>query len=142
VGGLGATVAGGLALNWSGAELLETVGAGWSGVWAAILLAGQCAAVLFGLAVAVVAIQDLWASAQVTGPILRLREFDGDEDPRYYAAVDDGHSRAIPAYRLSAEQYKGLRQGQLVTVVATRYLGRVRSIDDAADADTVLEVVA
>jgi hypothetical protein len=29
-----------------------------------------------------------------------------------------------------------------VNVVATTYLGRVRSIDDAADADTALEVVA
>jgi hypothetical protein len=68
---------------------------------------------------------------EVTGPILRLRAFgdeDDDEETRYYAAVDDGSSRRIRAFRLDRHDYSRLRQGELVTAVATPNLGCLRSI--------------
>jgi hypothetical protein len=94
-----------------------------------------CVAVVFGIAVTVMAVQDQWSSQEVTGPILRLRAFGGDDDndKRYYAAVDDGSSRSIRALRLDARDYAKLRQGQLVTVASTPNLGRVRWIEPVPD---------
>jgi hypothetical protein len=88
-----------------------------------------------------VAVPDFFTTAEVTGPILRLRAFDQGDQMRYYAAVDDGSSRSLRAFRLTAEQHASLRQGQMVTVVATRNLGRVRSILHAESAIPLLEGV-
>ena len=52
---------------------------------------------------------------------------------RYFAAVDDGKSRSIRAWRLDAHDFQRLRQGQLVTVTSTPNLGCVRSIEPAPD---------
>jgi hypothetical protein len=141
LGGLGVAIAGGVALDRMGADLLDALGAGWSGLWSGALLAAFGCAILLGIAALVVAIPDLWSTTQVTGPILRLRAFESDDELRYYAAVDDGSSRSLRAFRLTAEQHDAFRQGQLVTVVATRNLGRVRSIVDAESPSPVLEGV-
>jgi Predicted membrane protein (DUF2207) len=129
VGGAVVAVAGGLALNSQGERLAESAREGWSDVVSMATLAVLCAAVLLGVAVAAMAFRDQWASIEVTGPVLRLRALGGD-DPRYYVAVDDGSSREIRAWRVSRRQYWGMKQGQIVTVAATRNLGRVRSIVD------------
>jgi len=135
LGGTGAAVVGGLALYSHGVGLLETVGDGWSGIVPGAYLLMLCVAVVFGIAVTVMAVQDQWSSQEVTGPILRLRAFGGDDDndKRYYAAVDDGSSRSIRALRLDARDYAKLRQGQLVTVASTPNLGRVRWIEPVPD---------
>ena len=87
------------------------------------------AVVLFlGIALVVLALADLRSTTEVTGPILRLREFGGDDKRRYYAAIDDGRSRRIRALRLNPRLYVGLEQGQVVTVKATKRLGCVRWI--------------
>ncbi len=140
VAGAAVAVAGGLALNRQGDGLFETAQEGWSGIGAAATLAALCAAVLLGIAVAAMALQDQWSAVEVTGPVLRLRRFGGD-DKRFYAAVDDGKSRAIRAWRVNEGQYAALRQGQSVTVAATRNLGRVRSIVDA-DGSPILRHLA
>jgi hypothetical protein len=77
---------------------------------------------------------DAYGAVEVTGQILRLRAFDEDDDTRYYVAVDDGESSEIRAFRVSQEQFRGLRQGDVVTVRATSWLGRVRFIVAAAEA--------
>lgn len=134
LGGIGAAVVGGLALYSQGVGLLETAGDGWSGMVPGAYLLMLCVAVVFGIAVTVMAVQDQWSSQEVTGPILRLRAFGGeDDDKRYYAAVDDGSSRSLRALRLDASNYAKLRQGQLVTVASTPNLGRVRSIEPVPD---------
>ena len=140
VGGLAAAVAGGVALDRIGGDLLATAGDGWQGLWAAALLGASGSAVVLGIAVVVMAIPDFWTTTEVTGPILRLRAFDEGDDVRCYAAIDDGSSHRVRAYRLAMEQHAALRQGQVVTVVATRNLGRVHSIVDASS--PALESVA
>jgi hypothetical protein len=90
---------------------------------------------LFGLVAALAGASD-WATAgEVTGWILRLRMFDEDDKPRYYVAVDDGVSPSIRAFRVSRQQYAGLRQGEKVTVRFTPKLGRVRWIVPALASD-------
>ena len=130
VAGIGAAVAGGLALYWFGPPLAD---AGPIGV--AILLV-PCAAVLLGVALTVMALLDLGSMVEITGPILRLREFGSDERRRYYAAIDDGSSRRLRALRLNPRHYVELRQGQLVTLAATRNLGCVRWIMDASGSES------
>jgi hypothetical protein len=89
------------------------------------------AVVLFlGIALVILALADLRSATEVTGPILRLREFGGDDKRRYYVAVDDGRSRAIRAFRIDPRRYLALEQGQVVTVKATKRLGCVRWIID------------
>jgi hypothetical protein len=130
VAGIGAAGAGALALYWFGPPLAD---AGPIGV--AILLV-PCAAVLLGVALTMMALLDLGSMVEVTGPILRLREFGSDERRRYYAAIDDGSSRRLRALRLNPRHYVGLRQGQLVTLAATRNLGCVRWILDASGSES------
>jgi hypothetical protein len=126
--GVVAAGVGGYWLYRSGVDQLE---AGASG-WLSLLAAG--AAVVVGVAIVIVAASD-WATAvEVTGPILRLRAFGGDDKPRYYVAVDDGESTAIKAFRVSADQFETLREGDLVTVRTTERLGRVRWIVPASTA--------
>ena len=135
-GGIGAAVVGGLGLYSQGVQLAEDAGDGAWGVVSSLYLIGLCLAVLLGIAVAVMAVQDQWTSGEVTGPILRLRAFGEDNDDRetrYYAAVDDGSSRSIRAVRLDQRQYSQLRQGQLVTIATTPHLGRVQWIEPVPD---------
>lgn len=83
---------------------------------------------LLGLLASLRGAADTRGEFDITGPILRLRAFDEDDDTRYYVAVDDGVSPGLRAFRVSREQFRGLRQGEVVTVRATGYLGRVRWI--------------
>jgi hypothetical protein len=136
LGGIGLAVLGGLGLYSQGVPLLESAGDGWSGLVPGAFLVALCAMVVFGIAVAVMAVQDQWSANEVTGPILRLRAFgedNDDQETRYYAAVDDGSSRSIRAVRLDERQYRRLRQGQLVTIAATPNLGRVQWIEPVPD---------
>lgn len=124
-------VAAGVSGYWlyrSGIELLDAGPVGWL----SLLACGV--AVVVGVAAAFVAASD-WATAvEVTGPILRLRVLGGEDRPRHYVAVDDGHSTTINAFRVSAGQYEKLREGDVVTVRTTERLGRVRWIVPAATA--------
>lgn len=98
----------------------------------ALLVLIACGGVILGVALVVMGGADWRSSAEVTGPVLRLRAF-GDDEKRYYAAVDDGDSRSIRAWRVSANQYRQLEQGQLVTVRFTPNTGRVRWLLRADD---------
>jgi hypothetical protein len=98
-----------------------------AGSGGALPLVALCFGVLLGVTVVIVAASDLYASVEITGPIIRLRSLESDDEVRYYAAVDDGGS-TIRAFRLTEEQFRGLRQGDVVTVKATPRLGRVRWI--------------
>jgi hypothetical protein len=89
---------------------------------------------LTGIAYVLLALSDLGSTRDVTGPILRLREYGDDDGRRYYVAVDDGSSSRIRAWEVSSALYTGLEQGELVTVTATKKLGCVRSIVRAASA--------
>jgi hypothetical protein len=100
----------------------------------AILIAGVG---VVGVVGALAGASDWGTSVEVTGPILRLRTFGDDEKRRHYVAVDDGVSPVIRAFRVSREQYAGLRQGEVVTVRATPRLGRVRWIVRGSDASTL-----
>jgi hypothetical protein len=87
-----------------------------------------CAFLVVGVAVIVMAWSDWRSATEVTGPILRLREFGDEKHRRYYVAVDDGKSRSIRAWRVSPQRYAGLEQGELITARLTRNLCCVRWI--------------
>ncbi len=103
------------------------------GVSGALYMVALAVAVLVGTAVVIAAAGDLWTAAEVTGPVLRLRVFEQDDKIRYYAAIDDGVSEAITAFRVTEEQFEALQEGDLVTVRCTARLGRVRWILPATD---------
>jgi hypothetical protein len=126
VGGLGAAVAGALALYWFGPALFD------AGIVGALLVAPS-AAVLVGISLAVMASADLRSSVEVTGPILRLRAFGDDKRRRYYVAVDDGESRTVRAWKVDPRHYVGLTQGETVTAAITPSLGCVRWITRERD---------
>jgi hypothetical protein len=131
-GGVAVAVLCGFGLYAQGVELLESAQGGWAGIVPGAYLVATCLGVVVGIGISVMAVQDQWSDHQVTGPILRLRAFgedNDDRDTRYYVAVDDGSSREILAWRLDEQQYRGLRQGQLVTASATRSLGKLRWIE-------------
>jgi Predicted membrane protein (DUF2207) len=121
---LGLAVAGGagLVLYLVGASLVD------AGILALVPLAALGGGVVVGVATAIVAAGDWGTGVEVTGPILRLRRFGDDDDRRHYAAVDDGASDAIRAFRVGARHFAGLEQGRLVTVRTSRSLGCVRWI--------------
>jgi hypothetical protein len=127
--GLGAALAGGLALYW-----VAPISGG--GLVGAVLVGIPALAILLGVALAILAFADLGSAIEVTGPILRLRAFGGDDRTRYYAASDDGSSRAIRALRVKPRLYTGLGQGDLVTARVTRNLGCVRWIVDGPEPAT------
>jgi hypothetical protein len=87
------------------------------------------------------AVVDLWSAREITGQVLRLRKFGGEESGwRYYLAVDDGRAAKVHAWLISPEIYERLEQGQLVTVVVTPNLRYVRSVIRAgAPADAAPE---
>lgn len=103
-------------------------------VVAAPVLVVVCAGVIVGVALAALGGADWRSSAEITGPILRLRTFGDEKKRRYYAAVDDGSARSIRAFRLNPRQYSGLEQGAHVTVRFTPNVGCVRWIIRASDA--------
>jgi hypothetical protein len=100
-----------------------------AGVFGIVLFAVACVWIVLGVAVVVMAGADWGREVEVTGPILRLRALgDEDEELRYYAAVDDGTSERIRAFRIGREQYERLAQGNTTTVRLTPNLGCVRWI--------------
>jgi Predicted membrane protein (DUF2207) len=87
------------------------------------------AAVAIGAGLVVLrALADLGSTREVTGEILRLRTYGGDDDKRHYVAVDEGSSPTIRAWRVKPELYSSLHQYQVVTGTLTRNLRYVRSI--------------
>lgn len=127
VAGIGAALAGALALYWLGPALFD------AGIFGALLVV-PCAAVVVGISLAVLAYADLRSTVEVTGPILRLRVFGGEKRARYYLAVDDAESATVLAWRVHPRHYLRVKQGQTVTVASTRNLGCVRWIAGEQDA--------
>lgn len=85
---------------------------------------------------------DLWSAREITGQVLRLRRFGGEESGwRYYLAVDDGRASKVHAWPVSPEIYEQLEQGQLVTAVVTPNLRYVRSVTPAAATRSLPEPV-
>lgn len=125
--GLAVFVASGLVLYVLGPSLVET------GALASIPLLIACGGVILGAALVVMAGADWRNAVEVTGPILRLREFGDDDDRRHYVAVDDGTADTIRAWRVSRARYEGLRQGEVITARLTRNLSCVRWIVRAGD---------
>jgi Predicted membrane protein (DUF2207) len=128
--GLGAVVAGALVLYWLGPSFTDV---GLVGV--AILLVPS-AAVVLGIALAIMAFADLGSTVEQTGPVLRLRTFGDDDRQRYYAAIDDGTSRTIRAFRVKPRHYDALTQGELVTVAVTKNLGCLRFVVSGPEPET------
>jgi hypothetical protein len=112
----------------------EGVSSGADALIALLFLFIPSVLLLTGIAYVLLALSDLGSTRDVTGPILRLREYGDDDGRRYYVAVDDGSSSRIRAWEVSSALYTGLEQGELVTVTATKKLGCVRSIVRAASA--------
>jgi Predicted membrane protein (DUF2207) C-terminal domain len=88
----------------------------------------------WALWVLVRAVPDLWQTRTVTGEIVRGRRFrqwfsSGDE-PKYwyYAAIDDGTTDHLDAWRLSEVLYRDHAQGEQVTAEVTPRLGYVRTL--------------
>jgi hypothetical protein len=102
-------------------------------VFGLLVLLIACGGVILGVALVAMGSVDWRSSAEVTGSILRLRAFGDEDKQRYYAAVDDGDSRSIRAWRVSPRQYGQLTQGQLVTIRFTPNTGRVRWLLGADD---------
>lgn len=94
----------------------------------AALVVVPAAVLLFGAAMALRALADLWSKTDVTGPILRLRIHGSGDKKRHYVAVDDGASPTIRAWLVKPELYTGLRQDEVVVASLTRNLRYVRSI--------------
>jgi Predicted membrane protein (DUF2207) len=86
------------------------------------------------------ALVDLGSTREVTGQILRLRSYGGDDDKRYYVAVDDGTSATIRAWRVKPELYSPLRQYEVVTGTLTRNLRYVRAISETESELTAAKV--
>ena len=91
-----------------------------------VLFLVACTLVVVGAAVVVIAWTDWHSDVEVTGPVLRLREFGDQKHRRYYVAVDDGASGSIRAWRVTPARYAGLTQGEVVTARLTRNLCCVR----------------
>jgi hypothetical protein len=125
--GLAVFVASALFLYVLGPSLVD------AGPLAGIPLLIACGGVILGAALVVMAGADWRTAVEVTGPILRLREFGGDDRRRHYIAVDDGTSDTIRAWRVSRARFEGLRQGEVITARLTRNLFCVRWIVRAGD---------
>jgi Predicted membrane protein (DUF2207) len=132
--GVGMALVGGFLLYVFGSAA-DGISSGVGALIALVFLLLPSIVLLAGIAYALLALSDLGATRQVTGPILRLREY-GDDSRRYYVAVDDGVSSRIRAWEVSAALYTGLAQGELVTATLSKNLGCVRSIVSAAQSPT------
>jgi hypothetical protein len=139
VAAMGATVAGALVLYWLGPAALDAGDGGSATAVVLAVLAVPCAAVVVGIALAVMAYADLRSTVEIAGPILRLRVFGSEKKPRHYVAVDDGASPTIRAWRVDPRHYAGLAQGETITATVTRNLGCVRWILRRADESTEIE---
>jgi hypothetical protein len=79
------------------------------------------------------ALIDLTTTREVTGQIVRLRRFGGEESGwRYHIAIDDGKATRIWAWPIRPELYERLEQGQVVTAIVTPNLKYVREVRPAA----------
>jgi hypothetical protein len=136
VAGMGATIAGSLGVYWLGPVLLDAADGGSATALVLVALAVPCAAVVVGIALAVMAYADLRSTVEVTGPILRLRVFGSEKKPRHYVAVDEGVSSTIRAWRVEPRHYAGLAQGETITAALTTNLGCVRWILRRSDEAT------
>lgn len=117
--------------------------------WIALLVAAafdawpddlvQPAAFAVGLVVAAVpiayAIHDLTGRTSVRGQIVRLRRYadgsNGDNDPKYayWCAIDEGRSREVKAFGISAERWHALSEGDLVRARVGRKLGWISEVE-------------
>jgi hypothetical protein len=123
--GLGLVVGFGLILYTAGPDFLD------AGVYGALPFGIACVGVVVGIAIVIMVASDWRTAVEITGPILRLRTFGDDDKSRYYVAIDDGESNTIRAWKVSPAHYRGLEQGDPVTVRATANLGCVRWIVSA-----------
>jgi predicted membrane protein DUF2207 len=106
-----------------------------AGVFGAVTFVVACSAFVLAVPAVVMAARDWHDETEVTGPILRLRALgDEDDELRYYVAVDDGASDRIRAFRIDEDDYRGLAQGDVITVRLTSNLGCVRWILREEDA--------
>ena len=121
-----------VAPNGSATELL---------IGALLVVLPAAAALVLGLGF-LRAAADLWSTRQVTGQILRLRKYGSDDKTRFYAAVDDGTSPKIRAWRVDSNLYSKLVQGDVVTATITPYLRYVRSITPVETGASSLERAA
>ena len=103
------------------------------GIVIALLFVGVPAVVAIAAAATILrAAADLWRTTDVTGQILRLRVYGGDDDKRHYVAVDaDGTAEKIRAWRVKSDLYSTLVQDEVVTATLTPNLRYVRSIEPA-----------
>jgi predicted membrane protein DUF2207 len=130
--GVGMSLVGGFFLYVLGPAATDGVSSGEDALFAGAILLIPSVLLIAGIAYVVLGLSDLGSTREVTGPILRLREYGGDDSRRYFVAVDDGVSSRIRACEVSPALYTGLEQGELVTVRLTKKLGCVRSIVPAA----------
>ena len=99
------------------------------GLFGAVPVAVAGLGVVLAVALLVIAAADWGTVVEVTGPILRLRTFGGeDDDERHYVAVDDGSSDRVRAWRIDETLYGRLAQGDLITARLSRNLCCVRWI--------------
>jgi hypothetical protein len=129
--GAGMTLVGGFFLYMLGWGVTDSISTGVDALFAAAILLVPSVLLIAGIVYFVLGLSDLGTTREVTGPILRLREYGNDEGRRYYVAVDDGRSSRVRAWEVSSALYTGFEQGDLVTVTLTRKLGCVRSISPA-----------
>jgi hypothetical protein len=111
-----------------------------AGLWAALTdvggIAGLFALLPLGVltaggALMALGLRDLWSTAEVSGPILRLRVFGDEDHRRFYIAIDDGASSEIRAFRVSPARYAGLSQGEAVTARVTSHFRHMQAITRA-----------
>ena len=98
------------------------------GVFGIGSLAAACVGIVLGASAVVMAASDWRNESEVTGAIVRLRARGDDDDLRYYVAVDDGSADRIRALRIGERLYRGLAQGEEITIRLTPNLGCVRWI--------------
>jgi hypothetical protein len=90
--------------------------------------------VLWSVWVLARAVPDVFTTRTVTGTVLRCRRRTRSSSSRstpkyhYYVAIDDGSRDRVAAYRVSADLYARVRQGQTVTAELTPRLGHVREV--------------
>jgi hypothetical protein len=94
------------------------------GALGALILLRSLPQILLGL-------MDVFARKEVSGRVLRCRvrsslvPYPANEQSysRYFVALDDGHTTAVDAYRVSAKKYPSFYQGQEVVLTISPRLG-------------------
>lgn len=82
---------------------------------------------------------DLFDTRTLEGEVVRKRQ-RGDDDPRYYLAVDSGAEATIRAWNVPSAHFAKCAQGDVVSARYTPRLGWVKSLD-VTRATTPTEVV-